>query len=335
MTTTAADGQSIKTRIVTKELEKTLGAEQIRRIDTYGWKKNPLKLFVRSFLAVRKSANVVFMTDAGGIKIFPWLLLGSNILGKCALHYVVVGAWLVNYLEKHNLIAACLKRFKGIFVETRVLKNGLEAMGFRNVHLMPNFKDLVVLSEKELVFDTEPYKFCTFSRVMEEKGIADAAEAIQSVNKYYGRTVCTLDIYGQVDSEQTEWFEKLCNSFPDEIQYCGLVPYEKSVGVIKEYFALLFPTKFYTEGIPGTIIDAYAAGVPVIASRWESFEDSVDHEKTGIGYPFGKADEMKNVLIKLVETPNVIYEMKKNCLEKATQYLPRNGMEIFLANLSL
>jgi glycosyltransferase involved in cell wall biosynthesis len=144
-----------------------------------------------------------------------------------------------------------------------------------------------------------------------------------------------LDIYGQVDSEQTEWFEKLCNSFPDEIQYCGLVPYDKSVDVIKEYFALLFPTKFYTEGIPGTVIDAYAAGVPVIASRWESFEDSIEQGITGIGYTFGKKEELKIILMKLIEEPNVIYDMKRNCLAKAIQYLPQKGMDIFLSNLSL
>ena len=39
-----SDGQSIKTRIVTQELEKVFGTENVRRIDTHGWKKAPLKL---------------------------------------------------------------------------------------------------------------------------------------------------------------------------------------------------------------------------------------------------------------------------------------------------
>ena len=36
-----ADGQSIKTRIVAREIEKNIGSQEMQRIDTYGWKKNP------------------------------------------------------------------------------------------------------------------------------------------------------------------------------------------------------------------------------------------------------------------------------------------------------
>lgn len=330
----AADGQSIKTRIVTQELEKALGADQVHCIDTYGWKKNPIKLFVRTFSAVQNSSNVVFMTDAGGIKVFPWLLLGVNLLGKCALHYVVVGGWLVGYLQKHRFIAGCLKRFQGIYVETEIMKAGMEAMGFQNVLLMPNFKNLSVLSEADISLCNEPYKFCTFSRVMEEKGIADAANAVIAANRHYGRRVCTLDIYGQTDPGQTEWFEHLRSQFPPEIRYCGTVPYGQSTEVIKAYHALLFPTKFYTEGIPGTVIDAYSAGVPVVASRWESFQNVIDHGKTGIGYPFDKPDDLTRILIELIADPARIYNMKKNCLRDAAKYSPENVMAVLLSRLA-
>ena len=35
---------------------------------------------------------------------------------------------------------------------------------------------------------------------------------------------------------------------------------EKTVKTLENYYLLLFPTKFRTEGIPGTIIDALSAG---------------------------------------------------------------------------
>lgn len=330
----AADGQSIKTRIITNELEKALGAEQVQRLDTYGWKKAPLKLFLRTFSAVRNSANVVFMTDAGGIKVFPWLLLLANPFGKCALHYVVVGGWLIGYLQKHRFIAGCLKRFQWIFVETETMQAGMEALGFQNVYRMPNFKELPLLSEADLVRCAEPYKFCTFSRVMEEKGIAEAVNAVAEVNRRYGRTVCKLDIYGQTDPAQTEWFDRLRNRFSPEIRYCGTVPYGQSTDVVKEYHALLFPTKFYTEGIPGTVIDAYAAGVPVVASRWESFDDVIVHEKTGIGYPFDQPEALTQILTELIADPARIYNMKKNCLREAEKYTPEKGLTILLSRLA-
>lgn len=330
-----ADGQAVKTTIIYEELKCVFGKEQMMPINTYGWKKRPIRLFTSCISAVWNCDHVIFMTDAGGIKVFPWLLRGANVFGKCKLHYVVVGGWLVSYLKKHRFLSSCLKRFSGIYVETSVMEKGMEELGFTNVCLLPNCKPLSPLSESKLVScGDEPYKFCTFSRVMEEKGIADAVKAVKDVNDHYGRTVCTLDIYGQVDPDQTAWFEELSATFTDAIRYGGVIPYNKSVEVVREYHALLFPTKFYTEGIPGTIIDAYAAGVPVIAAQWESFGDIVEHGMTGIGYPFAENERLREILMDFVEHPGQLEKMRKHCLKKAEDYLPENVIHILLDQLA-
>lgn len=329
-----ADGQSIKTRIVADELERVFGQDQVARIDTYRWKKNPFRLFQRCASAVMNSYNVLFLTDAGGIKVFPWLLNCLNFFTQRSIHYLVVGGWLVRYIRNHKILAFFMKQLSGIYVETTALKEGLEELGFDNIYLMPNFKRLNLLQEDQLPHSTiEPYRFCTFSRVMREKGIETAISAVQKVNETYGRTICTLDIFGQVDPKQTQWFEQLVSSFPECVRYCGIVPYDNSVETIKEYFALLFPTEFFTEGIPGTIIDAYAAGVPVIASKWESFADIIDDEITGIGYSFDHSELLSEVLFNVIEKPEIIYKMKNNCLEKARKYLPEKVIEILLLRL--
>lgn len=51
----------------------------------------------------------------------------------------------------------------------------------------------------------------------EGKGIEDAVNAVEAVNEYFGRMVYTLDIYGQVDFEQAEWFDELKDNIPS----CG------------------------------------------------------------------------------------------------------------------
>ena len=221
-----------------------------------------------------------------------------------------------------------------IFVETSKMKEGLEGLGFKNAVLMQNFKDLVPLSEEELIYiDREPYPFCTFSRVMKEKGIEDAVNAVKNINDYYGRTVCTLDIYGAIDSNQIEWFEKLSAQFSDAVHYKGAVFFDESVKIIKKYHMLLFPTYYTTEGIPGTIIDAYAAGVPVIASQWDGFYDIVDDGHTGIGYPCLQNEFLQKVILDSIQVPSKIHAMKKKCLNKAGQYLPHNVISILLQKL--
>lgn len=56
---------------------------------------------------------------------------------------------------------------------------------------------------------------------MREKEIEDAVRAVTEANKSLGRTAFSLDIYGPVDENQTEWFEKLQKTFPDFVRYGG------------------------------------------------------------------------------------------------------------------
>ena len=145
----------------------------------------------------------------------------------------------------------------------------------------------------------------------------------EEINKKYGETIFTLDIYGQIDSMQTEWFELLQSRFSKDISYKGLVPFDKSTDILKNYYALLFPTRFYTEGIPGTIIDAYASGVPVISAKWESFNDLVNEKIVGYGYTFGNYNELIKCLSIAMENSYKWNQMKKNCLVQAEKYSAR------------
>lgn len=328
------NGQTIKTKIVTTELEKQLGCEQIMKIDTHGGARALPKVMIQMARGFRSCENIIILPAQNGVRIFAPLCAAFRKLYKRKLHYIVIGGWLDNLLERNPRLLKALDSFTAIYIETRTMKHDLEKRGLRNLCILPNFKDIPILTEDELVYPTgEPYRLCTFSRVMKEKGIEDAVEAVKAVNEKYGRTVYILDIYGQVDAEQTKWFEDLKASFPDCVRYKGSVAYDKSVEVLKDYFALLFPTRFYTEGIPGTIIDAYAAGVPVISAKWESFADAVEDGITGIGYDFGIRNELLQILCEIAVMPTIISEKKKNCIASAKEFSPDSVMQEILRRI--
>lgn len=326
------NGQTVKTKILAEELEKQFSGE-VMTVDTHGGVKSLLKAPFQVFAGLKNAENVVMLPAHNGLRVYaPLLILLKKFFSGRKLHYAVIGGWLASFLATKPLLKGCLKKFDGIYAETSTMKKALEELGLQNVVIMPNCKELPILSPQDLAETCqEPYRLCTFSRVMREKGIEDALEAVRAVNEAQGRTVYTLDIYGQVDAGQTEWFEDLQKQFPDYVRYGGLVPFDKSVDVLKDYFALLFPTRFYTEGIPGTIIDAYAAGVPVVSARWESFGDLVEDGRTGIGYDFGDTGQLTEVLMTLADHCETILEMKKNCLEKAENYLPGKGLVVLFA----
>ncbi len=318
------NGQTVKTKILTNELQNQFGKEQILKIDTHGGWKSLLKAPFQVLRALKKSTNVVILPAHNGLRVYaPLLRWFRPLYRKRKLHYVVIGGWLPQFLQKRKRLKKVLSKFDGIYAETSTMQKALSKIGLNNVFVMPNFKHLDVIDKDQLQKAYQPpYNLCTFSRVMKEKGIETAVQTVRKINAQSGKTVYCLDIYGQVDAGQTAWFQQLKSQFTDEIRYCGCVAPERSVEVLKDYFALLFPTHFYTEGVPGTIIDAYAAGIPVISAKWESFSDVVEDGVTGIGYDFDNQSQFEEILQKVALSPDVLINLKENCLKKATAFLP-------------
>lgn len=328
------NGQTIKTKIVTGELERELGSDQVMIFDTHGGKKMLLKAPLHVLAALKNSANVVILPARNGLRIYgPLLCLFRRFYGNRKLHYAVIGGWLPQFLETRTWLARILMEFDGIYVETQTMKTALEQQGFANVFVTPNCKDLTILSKSELVYPTEePYKLCTFSRVMREKGIEEAVAAVKAVNEAVGRQVFSLDIYGQIEEYQTEWFESLQKEFPEFVRYGGMVPFDKSVEVLKDYFALLFPTHYEGEGFAGTLIDAFSAGVPVIASDWK-YNPEIVGEQVGYVYPTCDREALVNVLMQIAGNPKLILDKKCSCLQEAHKYRIDQALQILIKKI--
>lgn len=329
-----SDGQGIKTRILTDELEKALGKDQVARVDTYGWKKNPLRLFTNCIAAVRKSSNVMFLTDEGGIKIFPWLLRLANINGKCKIHYYVVGGWLSGYLDRSKRAVADLKKLDAIYVEVPAMLRELEERGFTNGVLVNKFRRMTPVSVQDLEMKPRaPYKLCYFSRVMKEKGIEECIEAVTVANKRAGFTKYILDIYGAINEPYRETFETMKEQFPSYICYRGIVDYRKSGQVLKDYFAMLFPTYYASEGYPNVVVDAFAAGLPIVATRWNYNADIICDHKDGILIDTHNVDQIVAAIEEITGDPALYAAMRKNCISRCKEYLPENAAAKVMAEL--
>lgn len=327
------NGQTVKTKIITDELQNQLGDNQVYKIDTHGGKKTLLKAPFQVISALKNSANVLIFPAHNGLRVYAPLISFLNIFFKRKLHYVVIGGWLPDFLKNRNRLAKCLKRFDGIYVETGTMKSALELREFENVFVLPNCKKLTSLSEDELVYPSgAPYKLCTFSRVMREKGIEDAVDAVKTVNSDLGYTAFELNIFGQIDKNQTEWFDSLQKNFPNFINYGGEIPFDQSVEILKDHFALLFPTFYEGEGFAGTLIDAYSAGVPVIATDWK-YNPELVNDEVGCLYPTRSLENLIGILKELATSPNDWLSKKAMCLKTARHYAPDEAITELLRNL--
>ncbi len=330
-----SNGQTIKTKTVTEELKKELGENEILTIDSHGGRKTLLKAPFQCLKALKKSKNVIIFPAHNGLRVYaPFLRFFRSFYKGRKLHYVVIGGWLPEFLKNKKTLKKSLLKFDGIYVETNSMKTALEKQGFTNIYVMPNFKELKVLEDNQLVYPKGiPFRLCTFSRVNRKKGIEDAFNAVKKINEEVGYEAYSLDIYGSIDNGEEEWFSALEKAFPAYVSYKGVVPYSQSVNVLKNYYALLFPTHYYTEGIPGTILDAYASGVPVIASRWENYGDLIEEGKTGIGFCFGDEEDLERALLNALNHPEELLKMRAHCLSKARTFEPSKALSPLIDRL--
>ena len=328
------DGQTIKTKIIVEELTKTYGKESIYMIDTCG-RMNQLLLFLRLVYAVLISSCVIIFPAQNALKIEAPLLALLTRFSRCKIHYVVIGGWLPDYLSQHRCVKQALCSFEGIYVELKSMRHKLMEMCYKRVYVMPNFRH----SSKSLLSnekDVQPRRLVFFSRVTKEKGVEDAVEVVKQLNVGGGEDYCTLDIYGEVNTEQQKWFNDLMNSAPYYITYKGTIPYQMSIETLTSYHIMLFPTYYEGEGLAGSVIDAYAAGVPVVASDWKYNSEVVKDGETGFLFEPHNLNDLYNKTYLLCSSPDLWKAMKSNCRnEYLEKYTPESAMKVLLDRIIL
>ena len=330
------DGQTVKTNLLYSEISRRFAGERIMIADTYQWKKRGFKLLVETICMMVKCNYVIIILKDKGLRVFLPLLFMMNLFLHRSIHHVVLGGDLPEIIRANTGMLYFLKTLAANYVETASMRQKLNTMGLNNVFVMPNFKRLPIIDERELNVNYEkPFALCTFSRVSQDKGIEDAIIAVDRVNESLGDTVFTLDVYGQVDPEFEERFQNLLAMSPSTIQYKGIVPFNHSVPVLQRYFLLLFPTHYVGEGFPGTLIDAFSAGLPVLASDWRYNSELVEDNVDGFIVKANDVQAISSKLIEIAKAPDEIVKMKKNCLETAWRFHPDHVIEDFLSNMGV
>jgi len=328
------DGQTVKTRTIYDALQK-YGVPAVSRVDTYYVRKNPVRFCFQLAASLFRDKKYIVLLSTNGRKVlFPVLFVMSRFLRKEVYHYAIGGRLAREAGENKNW-KRYISAFKGNWMESTLLTNQLQAMGIKNAVYVPNFKRLQILTEEELPASFErPFRLCTFSRVMPEKGIEDAIRAVQSLNGKAGEWLVTLDIYGPVPEAYKGLLQELLGQSAD-CRYCGVVEAGKSVEALKAYYLLLFPTNRRHEGMPGTIIDALSAGLPVVARRWRYCDEMLTHGETGYIYDFDQPEKLEELIEYAVTHERETAAMRPLCLRKAVQYSEERVMEQILSEMGL
>ncbi len=114
-----------------------------------------------------------------------------------------------------------------------------------------------------------------FGQMKREKGIFDIVEALA------GREDSTCDFYGPlVERDRAAFLDAISGC--RNLRYRGVAEPGTVSAVAAGYDVLLLPTYHPSEGHPAVILEAYAAGLPVVATRWRAIPEIVPEGKTGL-----------------------------------------------------
>ncbi len=318
------DGQTIKTKTLYDELIRA-GVKDIVKVDTWFNKTSKLRLLADTAKAIMRCDTFILLLSRGGLSAFlPIFYVVKKISGK-HVYLDVIGGNTAELIGKNPTLGKYMAKFDSVWPETRLSQTDLESIGIVNTVVIPNFKRLDMASRAGGGGDS--LRFCTFSRVTREKGIVEAIEAVSLCRSRLETEQLYLDIWGPVEDEFKKDFDDLCRKYSDFVSYGGCVPYGDSVQTLQNEDVLLFPTRWEGEGFPGTLVDAFSAGIPVIASDWNANSEIVTPFMTGLIYPSREFQGLADAIEWCVKNKHELRTMGQACLDEAEKYMPTNWIQ--------
>ena len=161
------------------------------------------------------------------------------------------------------------------FFKRKAIQGGLPA---RKLSVKPNF----VADDPVANYDKADFLLYV-GRLSPEKGVQMLLTAWRQYSnlpmlKFIGRGPM-MEAVQQVSERQAN------------VDYLGELPLSEVYKWMGKAKALVFSSQWY-EGLPRTIIEAFAKGTPVITSQLGAMADLVDHRRTGLHFEPGNVDRL-------------------------------------------
>lgn len=163
-------------------------------------------------------------------------------------------------------------------------------------------------------------RFVYIGRVRADKGMGEILDATALLR---GR--CCVDVYGPCE----EHFDQETFSSTPYVRYRGVAANESIPSILSEHSALLLPTYWMGEGYPGIVIEAFQAGLPVIATRWKYLPEIVD-ETCGILVEPRDVEGLRRAMDRLAGDTELAERLRIGALARGTEFSADRWAELFV-----
>lgn len=226
------------------------------------------------FMSARRLDALFLFTIGSGL---PWTLFPM---------------WCIAVLTRTDLIVRCgggtahthggrlrrlfvrtlLRRTILYVVQTRMLCEDARSVGISPAVALPNGRDLSKAIRADHAYAG---RWILLGRLLPSKGVLEAIEAFRRLPRL------SLDLVGPADctrlgEDRAVDFDQV--ELPSNVTWLGERDPGEVPALLAEYDGFVFPSYYSTEGHPGVLIEAMAAGLPIVTTRHRAIPEVVDDQ---------------------------------------------------------
>ncbi len=207
-----------------------------------------------------------------------------------------------------------LNKSKYLLPETRRLAGELASAGIDPERIVP-FPNFLPDASLRAAYRKKRFggRSVFVGQIKREKGVFEIIGALAGHDEF------TCDFHGPIlDRDRDAFLKEISRN--GNCRYAGVIPPDDVIEVISRYDALLLPSYHSGEGHPAVILQAFAAGVPVVASDWKSIPELVEDGVRGILVPARSADSVRGALERLASDEKLYDSIAANAFDFVKAY---------------
>lgn len=321
-------GVTVKNELLFSELHKICG-DKLIKLDTQQAKKNPIIMVFQGLMLLLNRKNPILVATAAKQRRKITIFLNRfnrHVLEKSCL--IVMGGHFAERIKGDDAYINALSRYGCIYLETQRMVQDMQELGLQNVKIYPNCRKRPAEKLETGSRGEMPLRCVFFSLISLDKGADIALEAAKQIPGVQ------FDFYGVLEQSYREQFLQEIKSISNAV-YHGVfqVKGENVYCKLNEYDALLFPTSWPHEGVPGVLVEAKIAGVPAIVSNVCYNSEIVEDGVSGIVMKENTAGELIKAIRQLDTNRDLLCKLKNGAQASSERYFVDNYLEDIVRHL--
>jgi glycosyltransferase involved in cell wall biosynthesis len=167
------------------------------------------------------------------------------------------------------------------------------------------------------VIPESPLRLIFIGRISQFKGVHLLLKALEGIEP----SKVELVIYGPTNEDGYAADCRQQTALMKNIKWMGTIQKESVLSEMRQYHALCLPSTF-SEMSPLVIQEAFAAGIPVIASNVYGNAEQIKDGVNGLLFRFNDALSLREQLLRCINDPQLLFQLKQGVLS------PRSFQEV-------